>query len=216
MKEVFGKITLFNADCMDVMREMPDKAFDLAIVDPPYGLGIDGQKKTQNKNPKHNRKFYQKKNWDTKITPPEFFEELRRVSVDQIIWGANYFVRNLNYGTKGWIVWDKGQHGLTMSDCELAFSSFNKPTRVIVINRGELTKEKTIHPTQKPIRLYKWLLENYAKKGYKILDTHLGSGSLAIACDEMDFQMTGIEIDPDYYAGARQRLINHRLQQRLF
>ena len=216
MKEVFGKITLFNADCMDVMREMPNKAFDLAIVDPPYGLGIDGQKKTQNKNPKHNRKFHQKKNWDTKIPPPEFFEELHRVSENQIIWGANYFVKYLTCATKGWIVWDKGQRGLTMSDCELAFSSFHKPTRVILVSRGELTKDKTIHPTQKPIKLYKSLLINYAKRGDQILDTHLGSGSLAIACHELGYEMTGIEIDPDYYADARERLIAFQLQQKLF
>ena len=173
--ETFGKISLVNADCLEVMATLPDNAFDLAIVDPPYGIGIDGQKACICKNPKNNRKHHETKGWD-KLPPPIYFTELQRVSKNQIIWGANYFVSMLDKGTKGWIVWFKGQTGLTMSDCELAYSSFDCPTRLVTINRCELAKQHTIHPTEKPKSLYGWLLNNYAKPGDKILDKNLGSG----------------------------------------
>lgn len=150
------------------------------------------------------------------ITPPIYFAELQRVSKNQIIWGANYFVPMLDKGTKGWIVWFKGQTGLTMSDCELAYSSFNYPTRLITINRCELAKEGTIHPTQKPIALYAWILNNYAKEGDRILDTHLGSGSSAIAAYDLGFEFVGIEIDKEYYEKAVERLQRHSAQGKLF
>ena len=197
---------LYNMDCMEGMKQFPDKYFELAIVDPPYGIGIDGQKESINKNPKHNRKHHESKSWDNAIPSKEYFRELERVSVNQIIWGGNYFVEHLQKGTKGWIIWDKGQHGLTMSDAELAYSSFNRPTRVTIINRVELLKDGTIHPTQKPIKLYKWLLINYANQGDKILDTHVGSASSLIACYNLGFDYIGFEIDEDYYKGARERL----------
>ena len=118
------------------MKYIPDKFFQLAITDPPYGIGIDGQKLSINKNPKHNRKQHKKKDWDSAGIPgADYFRELERISENQIIWGGNYFVEHLQQGHKGWIVWDKGQHGLTMSDCELAYSSFDSPTRIVVINR---------------------------------------------------------------------------------
>ena len=118
----------FNIDCMEYMKTLPDKAFDLAIVDPPYGIGVDGQTERYDyKNPKHSRKHHAQKSWDKSIPPLEYFEELQRVSKNQIIWGANYFVEHLTQGHKGWIVWDKCQYGLTMSDCELAYSSFDVP-----------------------------------------------------------------------------------------
>lgn len=207
---------LYNMDCMDLMKEFPDKYFELAIVDPPYGIGIDGQKESICKNPKHNRKLHEKKDWDNSIPNKEYFKELERVSKNQIIWGANYFVKHLEKGTKGWIVWDKGQHGLTMSDCELAYSSFDVPTRVVVINRVELLKDGTIRPTQKPIKLYKWLLKNYAKQGDKILDTHVGSASSLIACHEMGFAFIGSELDKDYFDKATERLEAFRAQTTLF
>ena len=203
-------------DCMDGMKEIPDKYFDLAIVDPPYGIGIDGQKESTSKNPKHNRKEHVRKDWDSAIPKKEYFDELFRVSKNQIIWGGNYFVEHLKKGTKGWIVWDKGQHGLTMSDAELAFSSFQKPTRVKVINRVELLIDGTIHPTQKPIKLYHWLLNNYAKEGDKILDTHVGSASSLIACHDMGFEYLGFELDEDYYRMASERLEAHKAQLSLF
>ena len=214
--ERLGGIQLVNGDCMDVMRELPDNAFDLAICDPPYGLGIDGQKACVCKNPKHNRKFHARKGWDDSTPTAEYFRELERVSRNQIIWGANYFVEHLTKGTKGWIVWFKGQTGLTMSDCELAYSSFNCPTRLITINRGVLAKQNTIHPTEKPVQLYSWLLQNYAKRGDKILDTHLGSGAICLAADSTGFEMTGIELDPEYYNAAKQRILYQQAQPRLF
>ena len=207
---------LYNMDCMEGMKQFPDKYFELAIVDPPYGIGIDGQKESICKNPKHNRKLHEKKDWDNSIPSKEYFKELERVSKNQIIWGANYFVKHLEKGTKGWIVWDKGQHGLTMSDCELAYSSFNVPTRVVVINRVELLKDGTIHPTQKPVALYKWLLKNYAKPGDKILDTHVGSASSLIACEDLGFPYIGFEIDKDYYEAAQKRLADFKAQVSMF
>lgn len=217
--EKLGNITLHNADCMDLLRSMPDNAYDLAIVDPPYGLRRDGQReilcKVSNKARTRHRKQHEFKGWDSKIPPPDYFTELRRVSKNQIIWGGNYFVQNLK-PSMGWIVWDKGQHGLTMSDCELAYSSFNRATRVVVINRIDLLHQDTIHPTEKPIRLYKWLLMNYAKPCDKILDTHLGSGSIGIACHDLGYELTGIELDAEYYAKAVQRIKSHQLQQKLF
>ena len=143
--------------------------------------------------------------------------ELERISVNQIIWGGNYFVEHLNAGHKGWIVWDKGQHGLTMSDCELAYSSFDCPTRVVVINRAELQRDgDTIHPTQKPIRLYEWILQNYARPGDRILDTHAGSASSLIACWRQGFEFVGFEIDRDYYKKAAERLALEMAQIRLW
>lgn len=188
----------------------------LQFATPPYGLGIDGQKACICKNTKQNRKFHARKGWGDAIPTEEYFRELERVSRNQIIWGANYFVEHLKRGTKGWIVWFKGQTGLTMSDCELAYSSFNFPTRLITINRGVLVKQNTIHPTEKPVQLYSWLLQNYAKRGDKILDTHLGSGAICLAADSMGFEMTGIELDPEYYNAAKQRILYQQAQPRLF
>jgi site-specific DNA-methyltransferase (adenine-specific) len=203
-------------DCMDLMRDTPDGFFDLAIVDPPYGIRRAGQPETHTKNPKHKRKRHATKEWDDGIPGSEYFAELLRVSKHQIIWGANYFVEHLIHGSMGWIVWDKGQHGLSMSDCELAYSSFDRATRVKIINRVELLTEGTIHPTQKPIALYKWLLANYAKPGQRILDTHLGSGSIAIACHYFGAHLTATEIDPDYYAAACERIQRETQQIELF
>ena len=197
----------YNMDCMEGMKQFPDKYFELAIVDPPYGIGVDGQKERYDQhNPKHSRKGHAQKDWDKTTPCGKYFSELVRVSQNQIIWGGNYFVQHFDAGHKGWIVWDKGQHGLTMSDCELAYSSFDTPTRIFTLNRVALLIEGTIHPTQKPIALYKWLLSNYAKQGDKILDTHVGSASSLIACREMGFDYTGYEIDTDYYNAATKRL----------
>ena len=208
--------TLYNMDCMDGMKDIPDKYFELAIVDPPYGIGMDGQKECFCKNPNYNRKGHVKKSWDNERPTQKYFDELYRVSKNQIIWGANYFVSCLNEGTKGWVIWDKGQHGLTMSDAELAFTSFNCPTRVTVINRGELARENTFHPTQKPTKLYKWLLTKYAKQGDKILDTHVGSASSLIACYNLGFDYIGFEIDEDYYKAAQERMDAVKAQVTIF
>ena len=207
-------INITNEDNMKLMSRYEDNHFDLAIVDPPYGIGISGQKE-QKKGKKSDRKYHKEKDWDNEIPNKEYFKQLFRVSKNQIIWGANYFVEHLDKGTKGWVVWDKAQYGLTMSDCELAYSSFQKPTRVYIKNRAVLISQNTIHPTEKPIKMYEWLLMNYAKEGDKILDTHLGSGSIAIACHNLGFNLTACELDKEYYEAALKRLKQHTAQLRL-
>ena len=185
---------IFNEDCMEFMKRIPDKYYELAIVDPPYGIGMDGG----NVGYKGYNNF-EKKNWDKEIPPPEYFTELFRISKNQIIWGGNY------YGlpaTRCFLVWDKGEgfYNRTYAECELAWTSFDKNTTKF--KRDPLAKgdyKGKIHPTQKPVALYTWLLKNYAKKGDKILDTHLGSGSSRVAAFRMGFDFTGIEIDSDYF-----------------
>jgi site-specific DNA-methyltransferase (adenine-specific) len=220
---VVGGLTITCEDNMELMKRYPDNYFDLAIVDPPYGIERGGQTETFTKNPKHKRKSHKKKDWDNSIPNKEYFEELFRVSKNQIIWGANYFVEHLNNSSMGWIFWFKGQEGLSMSDGELAYSSFQKATRQININRGLIAQNGgSIHPTQKPVKLYKWLLKNYAEEGFKIIDTHLGSGSHAIAVEEMNrfekmnLTLTACEIDEEYFTDTKQRIINHVAQQSLF
>ena len=208
-------ITITNEDNMELMSRYPDKYFDLAIVDPPYGLGIDGQKKSVNKNPKHNRKEHLRKNWDNSIPSPAYFNELFRVSKHQIIWGGNYFTKYLE-PTKAWIFWYKGQNDLTMSDGEMAWTSFETVTRQVEINRAQLISQNTFHPTEKPYKLYKWLLDKYAKPNDKILDTHLGSGSIAIACHDYGFDLTACELDKEYFDKAMKRIKLHQSQLKLF
>lgn len=218
--ETFGRITLYNADCMDVMREMPDKAFDLAIVDPPYGLNFGTFNRT-NKDSYGNRykaNKYVNGDWDKGIPTDEYWEQLFRITKNQIVWGGNYFPLP---PCRGFVFWYKKNPVPNFSDGEFAWTSFNKPARCFDFRyygniQGNTNADPKIHPTQKPVTLYKWLLGNYAKPGDKILDTHLGSGSICIACDDLGFDMTGIELDQDYYQAAQQRLINHQAQQKLF
>lgn len=198
-------IRLHNIDCMEFMKGLPDKAYDLAIVDPEYGIGRDGSLRTTSKH--GGRKAHEFKGWDSKPPDKIYFAELFRVSVNQIIWGANYFTKHLP-GSMGWIFWDKGQR-ICNSDGELAFSSFERALRVIKLNRVELLLEGTIHPTQKPIKLYRWLLKNYAKSGDNILDTHGGSMSIAIACYDLGFDLDLCELDPDYFKAGKQRYEAH-------
>ena len=199
--ELDTMIELLNCDCMEYMATVPDKYFDLAIVDPPYGIGRDGSKKTTSKH--GGRKAHEFKGWDNATPNKTYFDELMRVSKNQIIWGANYFAEFLP-PSMGWVFWDKGQR-ICNSDGELAFTSFQKALRVVEYNRVELLLEGTIHPTQKPIKLYEWLLTNYAKKGQKILDTHLGSGSSAIAAHYFGVDFVGCELDKDYFEAAKAR-----------
>jgi len=202
------KSEVFNIDCMKGMKNYPDNYFDLTVVDPPYGINRDKQNKTICKNPKHNRKQLMGGNWD--ISPKkEYFVDLSRISKNQIIWGANYFVEYLSSPSMGWIVWYKGQQGLNMSDCELAYSNFSTPTRVFILNRFVLNGENTFHPTQKPVKLYEWIFKNYAEEGMKILDTHLGSGSSRISAYNYGMDFTGYEIDKDYFEVAEKRFQNH-------
>ena len=207
-------INLILDDCMNVMKDYKDNHFDLAIVDPPYGINRSGQPETFTKKNKHKRKYFENKNWDNNIPNREYFDELFRVSKNQIIWGGNYMVEHLK-PSMGWIFWDKGQN-LTMSDGELAYTSFNRALRRIIINRVELLKDGTIHPTQKPKKLYEWLLHNYSEKGQKILDTHLGSGSIAVACHYFGVDLVGIEIDEEYYNKAKERVDMLTRQEVLF
>jgi len=205
----------YNMDCMEYMRQLPDKYFELCIVDPEYGIKRSGQVETFTKNPKHKRKYFEQKKWDEKPAPKEYFKELFRVSKNQIIWGANYFTPSLP-PSMGWVFWDKGQD-LSMSDGELAFTSFDRALRRIKINRAQLILEGgTIHPTQKPIKLYKWLLHNYAKPGDKILDTHLGSGSSRIAAYDLGFDFYATELDKDYFDAQEKRFQNFKSQLKLF
>lgn len=195
----------FNRDCMEAMREFPDKFFDLAIVDPPYGIGRDGGETGKN------WKKYEHKGWDETAPGKEYFELLFSKSKNQIIFGANYFTPYLP-ASMGWIVWDKGQK-LTMSDGELAFSSFDRALRIIEYNRCYIgDKGGLLHPTQKPVRLYSWILKNYAEPGMKILDTHLGSGSSRIAAHDMGFDFWGYELDPEYFAAQEKRFAQHTSQ----
>ena len=212
MSVVIGKCELFNEDCMAVMARYPDKYFDLACVDPPYGINKDGQIKTTGGN--GGRKAHEFKGWDTAIPKPEYFSELFRVSTNQIIWGANYMTTFIP-PSMGWVFWDKGQR-INQSDGELAFSSFQRALRVFELNRVALLMEGTIHPTQKPIHLYEWLLTNYAKPGQRILDTHLGSGSSAIAANNLGFDFVGMELDKDYFEAACKRIEQATAQERLF
>ena len=201
---------------MELMSKYPDKYFDLAVVDPPYGIGVDGQKlSNKNKNPKHNRKGHDFKGWDNAIPNKAYFTELFRVSKNQIIWGGNYFTEHLR-PTKAWVFWYKGQNDLTMSDGEMAWTSFDKVTRQIEINRCELLKQNTFHPTEKPTKLYKWIYHNYLPEGGKVLDTHLGSGSNRIAADmagNIDF--TACELDKEYFEAQELRFKQYKSQLKL-
>jgi site-specific DNA-methyltransferase (adenine-specific) len=204
-----------NIDCMEYMKQFPDKYFELAIVDPPYGIGMDGQKKSINKNPKHNRKLHIQKNWDNSIPNEIYFNQLFRVSKNQIIWGGNYFTQFL-YPTKAWIFWYKGQRDLTMSDGEMAWTSFDAVTRQFELNRASLIGQNTFHPTEKPYKLYRWILQKYANAGDKILDTHLGSGSSRIAADMEGFDFYGCELDKDYFEASCKRFDDYKSQLTLF
>lgn len=207
---------------MALMSRYPDNYFDIAIVDPPYGIGEDGGDKQRNfrskKCPKGTNKHYTKKNWDNSKPNAYYFQELKRVSKNQIIWGGNYFVEYLD-SSMGWIFWDKKNGESDFSDGELAYTSFNKGLRKFEWLWAGFQKQRSeirIHPTQKPAALYKWLLEKYAKEGDKILDTHLGSGSIAIACHDYNFDLTACELDKEYFDKAMQRINNHMSQQKLF
>ena len=206
------KIT--NEDNMQLMARYEDNHFDLAIVDPPYGIGEDGRKETKTKKASHKRQHREFKGWDKNIPKKEYFLELQRVSKNQIIFGGNYFA-NLLPNSRCWLFWDKGQD-LSMPDGELMWTSFEKPIRRKVINRAAARVDGIFHPTQKPIKIYNWLLHNYAKEGDKILDTHLGSGSIAIACHNMKYDLTACELDEEYYDKAMERIEQHKKQLTLF
>lgn len=230
-----------NEDNMQLMSRYKDNYFDLAIVDPPYGIGADKPSKKPNRAKQKNGNIlnvksvdYTHKEWDNKPADFKYFNELKRVSKNQIIWGVNYYDYDL---TGGRIVWDKINGDSDQFGCEIAYNSLNKRTDIIrfmwsgmfqglnittdILKANEQQgnkslNEKRIHPTQKPVKLYEWLLMNYAKEGDKILDTHLGSGSIAIACHNLGFDLTACELDKEYYKAAIKRINNHKAQIRLF
>ena len=209
-------LSLFHADCMEIMKQYPDKYFGLCIVDPPYGIGMD---KTHFKTKSSNSKptDYNAKDWDSAIPNKEYFAELMRVSKNQIIWGGNYFVENLT-NSSCWLVWDKDNGDSIHADCELAWTSFKTGVRKIkwlwhgMRQQNMKNKETRIHPTQKPIALYDWILKNYAEPNQKLLDTHFGSGSIALAVDKanrldkMNLHLTACEIDKEYIDKAIKRI----------
>jgi site-specific DNA-methyltransferase (adenine-specific) len=203
------KSEAYNVDCMEAMKGMPDKAFDLAIVDPPYGIGnwvqVTGDV----------RRDSRPVTWNDSIPNAEYFHELKRVSVDQIIWGANYY--NCFSNTGGAIIWDKQNPNPKFSNAEIAAYSKHKRVAMVTIPYfGFVGEEKCFHPCAKPIELYKWLLTNYAKPGDSILDTHLGSGSSRIAAYDLGFDFVGYELDKDYFDAQEQRFANHIAQPKLF
>ena len=200
----------YNMDCMDYMGQFPDKHFELAIVDPPYGIGA-------NKETPHNRwKDWGIKQWDSTAPDDGYFTTLFRVSKNQIIWGANHFIERINRNSAAWILWDKEQRNFSLADGELAWSSFDKALRIFTMSRGAALREGKIHPTQKPVALYKWLLTNYAKSGDKILDTHLGSGSSRIAAWDLGFDFYATELDKDYFDAQEKRFADHIAQPNMF
>ena len=205
--DILGNIKLYNADNMEVMKTFKDKQFSLAIIDPPYGIGVNQMNMGGRSTVKPTTK-----DWDNRIPDDKYFKELFRITKNQIIWGGNYFKLP---PSRCFVVWDKGEmmYGRSFAEGEYAWVSMDKSARIYKLNPTQLDR---FHPTQKPVQLYKWLLQNYAKEGDTILDTHFGSLSIGIACHDMKFDLTAIELDKDYYEQAKQRLINHQRQLTLF
>lgn len=217
-QDMKSKSEVFNMDCIEGMKQYPDNYFELAIVDPPYGIGAD--KAQNNGGEKWGYKKYKETDWDTSIPKKEYWDELFRVSKNQIVWGGNYMTEFL-FPSMGWILWDKGQRDFSLADGELAWTSFKKALRIFEMSRGEALAKNNdeggrMHPTQKPVKLYKWQLLNYAKEGDKILDTHLGSGSSRIAAYDLGFDFTGFELDGDYFKSSEKRFKQHTDQLTLF
>lgn len=221
----------YNMDCMVGMKDIPDKYFDLAIVDPPYGIGEDGSKSKSRGNGYstfRNAADYVKEykpfiGNDKKPESKEYFDELIRISKNQIIWGANHFIGNIpNANSSCWVVWDKRNGESDFADCELAWTSFKTAVRKFefkwngMLQENMKSKELRIHPTQKPVALYEWLLNNYAKEGDKIIDTHVGSASSLIACYNLGFDYVGFELDKDYFNLACKRIETRKNQMDIF
>lgn len=217
-----GTITAYNADCMDIMKEFPDNHFDIAIVDPPYGIGEDGSKNNTRSKLAISKDYKAYSSGDNEAPSLEYWIELQRVSKNIIAWGANHYISRLPFDSSCWIVWDKDNGNNDFADCELAYTSFKKAVRKFkykwhgMLQENMKNKQIRIHPNEKPIDLYKWLLSNYAKQGDKILDTHGGSFSHAIACNDLGFELTIIENDPGYFETAIKRLKIHQKQLQLF
>lgn len=213
-------------DCMEYMASLPDNAYDLAVVDPPYGIGASSknsirQGKQTGKSMAVSGTKYIAKDWDNCVPDKIYFDELRRVSQNQIVWGGNYFASSLP-NSSCWLIWDKVTGDNLYADAELAWTSFDKAVRKFtwmwkgMFQQNMANKEDRIHPTQKPVALYDWIFKNYAKAGQTILDTHLGSGSSRIAAHKNGLNFTGIELDPEYYHASVKRYEAYLSQQTLF
>lgn len=227
IKDIVSEV--YNMDCIAGMKEYPDKYFDLAIVDPPYGIGASADTRVGGSytvnlggvKKKVAAKAYTPKDWDFQKPTLEYWQELKRVSKNQIVWGGNYFASTLE-DTSCWIVWNKRNGDNNNADCELAWTSFKTAVRMFdwkwngMLQQNMKNKEQRIHPTQKPIELYDWILMRYAKQGDKILDTHLGSGSSRIAAYRNGFHFVGFELDKDYYEAQEKRFKTELMQPRLF
>jgi site-specific DNA-methyltransferase (adenine-specific) len=217
------KTKSFNIDCLEFMASVPDKFYDLAIVDPPYGIGESG-KTNYSRGKLAKAKNYKSFEGSDKNPPSiEYFIELKRISKNQIIWGANHFIENISKANSScWIVWDKDNGETDFADCELAYTSFRTSVRKFKFQwqgmlQGDMkNKEIRLHPTQKPVKLYEWLLMNYAKEGDKIIDTHGGSQSSRIACFNLGFELDIIELDHDYFNQGNKRFDQHKKQLTLF
>ena len=206
------KISLYNCDNMELMKQTPDNYFDLAKVDPPYGIGFSSKKQSNFGKGGINHEY---KGWDEEIPKAEYWEQLFRVSKNQIVWGANYMTEFLK-PSRCWISWYKMQEFST-NEFELAWTSFDETCKQFNLSRVQAyAGSNKIHPTEKPIKLYKWILDKYAKENDKILDTHLGSGSIAIACHDFGFELTACEIDADYYKASIECIKKHVSQLSLF
>lgn len=231
IQEQHGNISLMNADCMDVLKKLSSDSFDLAIVDPPYFSGPERRQyygKRVSTTGVRRKSYPVTDKWH--VPTAEYFDELQRVSRYYIVWGCNYYDYIF---ASGRIVWDKCNYSSTFSDCEIAATNLFESVRLFpymwngmlqgksmtdgrTMQGNKKLNEKRIHPTQKPVALYLWLLTQYAKDGWEILDTHLGSGSSAIACHDLGYKMLGIELDPYYYNAARSRIIEHQRQLTMF
>jgi len=212
-----NEINLIHGDSLQALKNYGDNHFDIAIVDPPYGIDINNQ--SQGKGGGVARKIdYTKKDWDKSAPDITYFNEVRRVSKNQIVWGANHFISKLPIDSSCWLVWDKDNGTSDFADCELAWTSFKTAVRRFkytwagMRQQNMKDKEERIHPTQKPVALYKWMLDNYTCEGDLVLDTHLGSGSIAIACHYMKRRLVGYEIDQEYYEKACKRF-NEKTRQ---
>ena len=213
---------VYNEDCIEGMKRFEDNYFDLAVVDVPYGIGESLKKRentTSDKWKTPTKKIHNPKDWDKEPPPIEYFNELFRVSKNQIVWGANHFISRMPYDSSCWLVWDKKNGKNDFADCELAWASFNKAVRKFDWLWNGFQKqrpEERIHPTQKPIALYDWIFNNYATEGMKILDTHLGSGSIRISANKAKLHFTAFEIDKEYYEKQNKRYSDFISQTRLF
>lgn len=208
--------TVIHGDCLEIMQAIPDKSIDLVLTDPPYGINISGQRETFTKKLKHKRKYHEELNWDKSSPDKEYFEQIFRISKNQIIFGGNYFIDKINTISKGWIFWDKGQNIENFSDGELIFTSYAKPLRRIVINRVELLKDNTYHPTQKPLKLLTWIIDKYSSENDTILDPFAGSGTTAIAALKCKRNYILIEKEQKYIDIINKRIELHNSQPELF